>query len=104
MAENSKIIATNITFRNMEASDALKNYAVEKITNCLKKFARHDLEVNIVLSIEKIRQIAEVTFNYNGIMFNNSEESDDMYKSIDKLIDSLTNQLRKHKDKVAKRR
>ena len=102
MTENSRIISTNVTFKNMEATEALKTYAEEKVSNCLRKFARQDLEVNVVLRVEKIRQIAEVTFNYDGTMFNNSEESDDMYKSIDKLIDALTNQLRKHKERVTK--
>ncbi|NLF25592.1 MAG: ribosome-associated translation inhibitor RaiA [Deltaproteobacteria bacterium] len=98
-----RIISTNVTFRNMEGSEALKHYVTEKISHCLRKFARQDLEVNIVLSVEKIRQIAEVTFNYDGNVIRNSEESDDMYKSIDNLIDSLTNQLRKHKEKTIRR-
>lgn len=100
MTEGSRIISANVTFRNMDASESLKNYAIEKVRNCLRKFARQDLEVNLVLRVEKIRQIAEVTFNYDGAVFNNREESDDMYKSVDNLIDSLTNQLRKHKDRA----
>jgi len=100
MTEGSRIISTNVTFRNMDASEALRRYAVDKIGNCLRKFARQDLEVNVVLRVEKIRQIVEITFNYDGTVFNNREESDDMYKSIDNLIDSLTNQLRKHKDRA----
>ena len=103
MSDQPRIISTNVTFRNMEGSDALKHYVTEKVSHCLRKFARQDLEVNIVLSVEKIRQIAEVTFNHDGNMINNSEESDDMYKSIDNLVDSLTNQLRKHKEKATKR-
>jgi putative sigma-54 modulation protein len=102
MPENSKIITANITFRNMDATAALKNYASEKITNCLRKFARQDLEVSVVLQVEKKRQIAEVTFNYDGTNFIDSEESDDMYKSIDTLVDSLTSQLRRHKEKATK--
>ena len=61
----------------------------------------HKVKVPI-LQVEKIRQIAEITFNNDGINFKNREESDDMYKSIDMLVDSLTNQLRRHKEKITK--
>ena len=99
MPDNSKIVSINVTFRNTDASQALKNYAIEKFTSCLKKFVRQDTEARVILQVEKIRQIAEITFNNDGINFKNKEESDDMYKSIDMLVDSLTNQLRRHKEK-----
>lgn len=102
MANQSTIIAMNVTFRNMEGSEALKNYAKEKIENCLRKFVRKNTEANVVLLVEKHRQIAEVSFLADGVNFKNSEESEDMYKSIDTLVDSLTNQLRRHKDKLTK--
>ena len=100
MVNRSNIISMNITFKNMEATDALRNYASEKLTNCLRKFARKNIEASVVLHVEKHRQIAEITFLADGVNFKDSEESDDMYKSIDNLVDSLTNQLRKHKEKL----
>ena len=102
MPDNSKIISINIAFRNTEATDALKKYASEKLTSCLKKFVRQDIEAQVILLVEKKRQIAEITFNNDGASFKNREESDDMYKSIDMLVDSLTNQLRRHKEKITK--
>lgn len=96
------IVNMNITFRNTDSTDAIKQYAEEKISGCLKKFLHKDTEVNAVLSVEKNRHIAEVSFNASGTVFKASEESEDLYASIDLLIDTLSRQLRKHKEKIAK--
>lgn len=100
MSENNRVINVNITFRNTEATDAIKSYATEKIRNCLKKFVHHDTEAHVVLKVEKNRQIAEISCRSDGADFNAKEESGDLYSSIDTLVDSLTHQLRKHKDKI----
>ena len=98
----SKIVRVNITFRNTEATEPLKNYATEKITHCLKKFVHHDTEAHMVLKVEKNRHIAEVTFNTDGGNFHNSEESNNLYASIDALAHAVSNQLRRHKEKITK--
>lgn len=101
--ESGKVITTNISFRNTEATEALKQYAKEKITGVLKKLVHQDTDVTIVLSVEKMRQIAEVSFRADGADFKASKESDDLYASIDGLVDNITSQLRKHKEKIQKK-
>lgn len=103
MTDQQRIVNVNITFKNTDATDALKNYATDKITGCLHKFLHQDTEVYVVLRVEKKRQIAEITLNCFGTNIKNSEESDDLYKSIDLLVDSLTNQLRRQKERLTKR-
>lgn len=98
----SKIIHVNTTFLNTESTDALKNYADEKVTSCLKKYVHHDTEVHVVLKVAKNRHIAEATFNVDGGNFSCTEESTDLYVSIDALTSALSNQLRKHKEKLTK--
>lgn len=100
---NHHLINVHLTFRNTEATDALKTYADEKVRHCLQKFAHQDLEVHVVLRVEKNHQIAEASFNADGVSFNAKEERPDLYTAIDALVDSLTQQLRKHKDKVSKK-
>ena len=95
-------VKVNITFRNTEATDAIKNYATEKVSHCLKKYVHHDTEAHLILKVEKNRQIAEITFRSDGADFIAKEETADLYSAIDKLIDSTTQQLRKHKDKITK--
>lgn len=102
MTENQHLIHVNITFRNTEATEALKNYAAEKIRHCLAKFVHQETEAHVVLKVEKNRQIAEISCHAQGHDFNAKEESADLYSSIDTLVGSLTQQLRKHKDKITK--
>jgi len=99
---NGKLINVNITFRNTDATDALKAYATDKISNCVGKFVHHDTEAHVVLKVERNRQIAEVSLHSDGADFAGREESDNLYASIDALTDSIGQQLRRHKDKLTK--
>lgn len=88
-----------VTFRHMESSEALKSYAVEK-TERLSKYLVEPIEVHWVLSVEKIRHIADATVTANGITIKGQGDTQDMYSSIDTAIDKLEMQVRKHKEKV----
>jgi len=103
MSTEPKNINVNIAFKNTEATDALKDHATQKVTNCLSKYAhQEEVEAHVVLNVEKNRQIAEVTCRTDGADFVARQESDDMYAAIDALIEPLTQQLRKHKEKMTK--
>ena len=69
MSDSTKIIRTNITFRNLDATEALKTYASDKLENCLRKFVHQNTEAHIVLKVEKKTQIAEVSFRADGTDF-----------------------------------
>jgi len=99
MTGNKKIVDVRITFRNTEATDALNSYAAEKVRNCIQKFAHHDTVVEVVLKVEKNRQIAEASFRTDNADFACREDSDDLYKSIDALVDTISEQMRRHKEK-----
>ncbi len=103
MPANDKIININITFRNTEPTEALTKYANDKISRCLGKFAHSDTEAHVVLRVEKNRQIAEISFRADGADFSASEESADLYSAIDLLVDSLAQQLRKHKERMTEK-
>ena|SRR3990167_7912189 len=100
MVANPKNVKVNITFRNTDGTNPLKNYASEKLTSCLQKFVHHDTEVHLVLSVEKNRQSAEISFHADGNDFAAKEETGDLYASIDALVRTVTGQLRKNKEKL----
>jgi putative sigma-54 modulation protein len=100
MPNKHKNVKVSLSFRNTEPTEALVGYAEEKVRNCVQKFAHHDTEVRVVLSVEKNRQIAEAQFHCDGADFSGKQESQDLYSSIDGLVDTLTNQLRRHKDRL----
>ncbi|HOJ67307.1 MAG TPA: ribosome-associated translation inhibitor RaiA [Candidatus Hydrogenedentes bacterium] len=88
-----------ITGRHMELTDALKSY----IETGLKKIRTHFdkvIDVEVVLSVEKHRHIAEINLHANGVRIHSREESSDMYASVDAVLDKLTRQVRKYKDRI----
>lgn len=92
----------NISGKNMEVTDALRDITLKKMKK-LEKYFKEDVEGNITFSVEKNRQIIEVTIPFSGAILRCEESTDDMYTSIDKAIDVLERQIRKHKTKLQKR-
>ena len=91
-----------ITGKNMDITDALKEITFKKIGK-LDKYFQEDVDTNVTFSVEKNRQIIEVTINLPGTILRAEEYSDDMYNSIDKAVDVLEGQIRKYKTKLQKR-
>jgi len=90
---------TTVTFRHMPASNALRNHAEEKAQKFLK-YLHEPVNIHIILTVEKIRQIAEINVQSKNFTAHGVEESQDMYTSIDKVTSKVEAQLRKHKEKV----
>lgn len=94
----------SITFRHMESSSAVKAYAGEKIAK-LQKFLRSPMTAKVTLSIDKLQHLAEARVSSGGQHLDACETSEDMYASIDMMIDKLERQIRGTKGaKVAKAR
>ncbi len=89
-----------VTFRHIDSSDPLKDYATDK-TDRLEKYLLEPVEVHWVLGVEKIRHTAAATVTANGLRIKAQEETTtDLYAAIDAVLDKLENQVRKHKEKV----
>ena len=90
------------TGKNIEVTDALKDVTEKKLGK-LDKYFQGDAEGNVTYSVERNRKIIEVTINLPGTILRAEESSDDMYASIDRSVDVLERQIRKHKTKLQKR-
>ena len=91
-----------ITARNMEVSEALARQ-IEKKLNKLDKFFAEDITAQVKLSCEKNMNLIEVTIPVDGIILRSEEKTQDMYASIDLVVDKLVRQLRRHKTRLRKR-
>jgi putative sigma-54 modulation protein len=92
-------VKVSVTFRHTEPTDALKQYAEEKMHR-LGKYFSQSLDAHVVLSVEsKERQIAEVELHALGVI-HAKEQTEDLYAAIDLVTDNLKRQLRKQKDKI----
>ena len=91
------------TARHYDLAPALKDYAEEKVLN-LKKYFDHIVTAHVIFSLEKYRHKVEITLHVNGKDFVSAEESDDMYMSVDRSVEKLERQLRRHKEKTKNRK
>ena len=89
----------NITGLHVEITEALREFVTTKFAKLEQYFDRIN-QVYVVLSVEKVKQIAEATVHVNGGELHASSEQEDMYAAIDILVDKLARQLNKHKDKL----
>ena len=89
-----------IAGRHTDASAALRSYVVEK-TEALERFFDRIISVDVVLSVEKERQIADFHAHLTSRkVISAREESTDMYASIDRAVDRLKRQLVRFKDRL----
>jgi len=92
-------ITVNVTFRHMEPTDALRQYAEKKFAH-LGRVLKRPGEAHLILEIDKYRQCGEVTFKSGKIAATAAEENTDLYAVIDLLTDKVVRQLKKHVEKV----
>ena len=81
------------TFRHMIGTDAVKTYAHDKVAK-LQKFLRQAMRADVTLSVDGKEHIAEVHLKSGGTHIHGSEKSEDMYASIDLVVDKLESQIR----------
>lgn len=93
----------SVTFRKVEPSDTVRNYATDKLHR-IKRYVEDPIEAHVVLSVEKFRHLAEVTINANGLVINGAEETGDLYSAIDMVIDKLEAQIKKHRRRLRQRK
>ncbi|HHF7373447.1 ribosome hibernation promoting factor [Legionella bozemanae] len=88
----------NITGHHIDVTPALRAFTEEKFDKLERHFDQIK-SINVVLNVEKLRQIAEATIHVTKGELHASSESEDLYAAIDALIDKLERQLTKHKEK-----
>ncbi len=90
-----------ITGRHMEVTDSMKQH-VEKTLEKVRGHFDKPMNVEVVLTIEKHRHVADITLNANGVRVHAEEESPDMYTSVDAAVEKIDRQVRKIKDRRKK--
>ena len=89
--------------RFMDVTDSLKDYADKKLAK-LEWFFDENADAQIKFTQEKgAKNIAEITIVHKHMIFRAEEITGDMYASIDKAVDKLSRQIRRHRTKLDKR-
>ena len=91
-----------ITGRNIAISDPIAKYVNKRVGKFDRLFG-DDVEAQVRLSIDRYRQICEVTIPLRGVTLRAEEATNDMYTSIDNVIGKLERQIRKYRTRLEKR-
>ncbi len=85
--------------RNLEITDALRQYAEEKLGR-LTKYLEQIVSASVVLSVEKHRHLAEVTLRVRELTIRAEESTGDLYSSIDLVAEKLERQILRYKERI----
>ena len=90
--------------KNIEITDAIREYVHQKIEKAVNHFQTLTTEVDVHLSVARNprinpKQTAEVTIYANGTVVRAEESSENLYASIDLVANKIARQLRKFKEK-----
>ena len=88
-----------ITGHHIEVTPALRNKVEEKMSK-LERHFDHLTDIHCVLTVEKLEQKAEATVHLSGGTIFADAIHEDMYAAVDALVDKLSRQVQKHKEKL----
>lgn len=92
-----------VSGRHIDVTPALREYVNEKLNRITRHFD-HVIDVNVILSVEKLTQKAEVEVHVRGKDLFCAANESDMYAAIDLLVDKLDRQILRYKEKQADQR
>lgn len=99
--ERSGCMQMDIRGRNIDITDALKEYTTKRLSK-LEKYIEDARIAQVALSVEGERHKVEVTIPLNGVILRGEVTSEDMYSAIDLVEEKLEKQIEKHKTKLYK--
>jgi putative sigma-54 modulation protein len=88
-----------VSGHHLEITPALHDY----VTGKLERITRHFdnvIDVNVILSVDKLKQKAEVTVHLAGKDVYVETVDEDLYAAVDGLVDKLERQVQKYKQKL----
>jgi putative sigma-54 modulation protein len=91
-----------IASRKMELTEGMKEHIETKLAK-LDKFFGDDAEAKVTFTVEKDSHKVETTIHSHGSIIRVEESTGDLYRTMDKIIDSLERKIRKHKTKLERR-
>ncbi len=104
MVKKTKVVESegfNITVkgRHLEVTDAMKDYAIEKVQKT-ERFTDRVIEATVTMDVVKLENIVHMVLRVGHTKIAVHASNEDMYAAIDKAADRLQAKLRKYKDKL----
>ena len=89
----------SISGHHLDITEAIKQHSIEKLSK-IKHHFDHLININMILEVDKDVQKAEATIHVSGADLFAKAESDNLYVSIDQMVNKLDSQIKKHKEKL----
>jgi putative sigma-54 modulation protein len=88
----------NLTGRHLDITPAIREHVNGKLGK-VKRHFDNVIDINVILSVDKLKQKAEASVHVSGKTIFAETEDANLYVAIDSLFDSLDRQVLKHKEK-----
>jgi putative sigma-54 modulation protein len=88
----------HLTGHQIAVTPAIREYVATKLQR-IKQHFDQVMEVNVIMSVEKLQQKIEATVHVRGKDIFCESTAEDMYAAIDGLVDKLDRTILKHKEK-----
>lgn len=88
-----------ITARHIQTDQALEEHVRQRLLT-LKKYFDRVIDAHVILSVEKYRHIAEITLKVSGLMLASKEQSSNLRTSVDRAVNKLERQVKRHKQRL----
>jgi len=92
-----------ITGRHVKVTGALRRY-IETRVRRLDRYGLTLRDVQVVVGVEKYRHIAEVILTLNGVVIQGKASTNEMYSSVDLVLEKISAQVRKRKERRIRRK
>ena len=93
----------SVSGHHLDVTPAIRTYVHSKLERVSRHFD-HVIDAHVILTVDKIRQKAEVTLHVRGKDLHCESEQEDLYAAIDLLADKLDRQVLRYKDKLYEKR
>jgi len=90
---------TRVAARHFELTPEIRDHAEESFAS-LEKYFDQIISCELTLDVEKHRKLAELQVKVHGQVLTATEQSDDMYVTIEGAFDKARTQLKKYKGKL----
>jgi len=88
-----------VSGHHVEVTQPIRDYVLSKLERIQRHFDQV-IDINVILSVQKLRQKAEIGVHMRGKDIHVESEDEDLYAAIDLMMDKLDRQIIKHKGKA----
>jgi putative sigma-54 modulation protein len=88
-----------VSGHHVEVTEAIREYLMSKLGRVQRHFDQV-IDINVILSVQKLKQKAEISVHMRGKDIHVESDDADMYAAIDLMMDKLDRQVIKHKQKA----